>query len=262
MMYRCAAWGLMVAGLSMSGCAGLKPPPKPPAPKPEPVMPSYTCMFTDAAPTIDGKLDDAAWKRAEPMELRLVNSGGVPRQPTTARALWDDRFLYISFDCTDDDIWAGFTEHDSHIYDQEVVEVFLNENSDGHAYAEFEVSPNNTTLDVYILHSGDGRKYKILFDYECEGWKTAVDVDGTLADAPAKGPRDDRRWTVEMAIPFEQMYLAPHRPPQAGDKMRWNLYRLDRAGQRPENDEASSWSQVGPGTFHKPNLFGWLVFSK
>lgn len=261
-MVRLAAMGLVVGGLLTGGCGALKPAPKREPVKAEPVMPSYTCMFTDAAPVIDGKLDDAAWKRAEPMELRLTGSKGAPRQPTSARALWDDKYLYVSFDCTDDDIWAGYTEHDSHIYDQEVVEVFLNENSDGRAYAEFEVSPNNTTLDVFILHSGSGRKYKILFDYACEGLKTAVDVDGTLSDAPAKGPRDDRRWTVELAIPFEEMYLAPHRPPQAGDKMRWNLYRIERAGLRPEDDEASSWSQIGAGTFHKPDRFGWLVFSK
>jgi hypothetical protein len=261
-MTRLAALGLVMCGLGLQGCALLKPPPKP-APKPTgPILPTYTCMFTDAAPVIDGKLDDAAWRRAEPMELKLAETGGVPRQATAARAVWDEKNLYVCFECQDDDIWAGMTEHDSHIYEQEVVEIFLNENSDGHAYAEFEVSPNNTTLDLFILHPGTGRNFKKLFDYECEGWKTAVNVEGTLSDAPAKGDRDDKRWTVEMAIPFEQMYLAPHHPPQVGDRMRWNLHRIDRAGLRPQDDEFFAWSQTGSGTFHKPDRFGWLEFSK
>jgi len=261
-MKRLATAGLALCGLMMGGCGLLKPPPKrEPAPA-GPIIPTYTCLFTDAAPVIDGKLDDAAWRRAEPMELRLAETGGAPRQATKARALWDEKYLYVCFDCTDDDIWAGFTEHDSHIYEQEAVEVFINENSDRHAYAELEVSPNNTTLDLYILHSGSGRNFKKLFDYECEGWKTAVNVEGKVKEAPSPGERKDKRWTVEMAIPFDQMYLAPHRPPVAGDRMRWNLYRIDRPGLRAEDDEFCSWSQTGPDTFHKPDRFGWLVFSK
>ena len=247
--------GLLIAGCTSMSQAGQKAVARPGGP-------TYVCLFTAEPPRIDGKLDDPVWQRAQPVQLRLTDTGGAPRQPTPVRALWDKDNLYIAFDCTDDDIWADRTEHDSHIFKQEVVEVFINENSDGRSYVELEVSPNNTVLDMYILNPGGGRKSKGLFDYEIDGLKTAVVVDGTLSDAPAKGPKNDRRWTVEMAIPFNELILAPNHPPRTGDRMRWNLYRIDRPGEGFGPDEYSAWSPTGKINYHVPERFGWLVFAQ
>ncbi len=246
--------GLLIAGCSAGALAQEK--------TGEPALPTYTCQFASKPPSIDGKLDDPIWQKARPVQLRLTDTGGPPRQPTTVRALWDEKNLYIAFDCTDDDIWAGLSEHDSHIFKQEVVEVFINENCDGRSYVELEVSPNNTVLDMYILNPGPGRKLKGMFDYELDGLKTAVALEGTLGDAPAEGPGDDRRWTVEMAIPFAELVLTPNQPPRPGDRMRWNLYRIDRPGQADRPDEYSAWSPTGKINYHVPERFGWLVFAK
>jgi hypothetical protein len=271
-MIRLAAFSLLTCGLLVGGCespqpvAGVSPQVTADrqAASSAPSALSYACRFTAQPPVIDGRLDDPAWQRAEPISLRLTENGAVPRQPTTVRALWDEKYLYLAYGCADDNIWAGFDKHDEHIFDQEVVEIFIDENCDGRSYAEIEVSPNNTTLDVYILNPGPDasgkRKFKILYDYEIEGLKTAVHVDGTVSKAPAKGSKGDRQWTVEMAVPFDQLILAPNHPPRPGDRMRWNLLRIDRHGEEPERDEFSAWSPTGQGTFHKPDRFGWLVF--
>lgn len=254
---------LSLCGLLIAGCSVKKRPGSPSIDLlPVPSVATYICEFTSQGPVIDGKLDDPAWQRARAVELRRTDTGEPPRQPTIVRALWDEENLYIAFDCTDEDIWAGHSGRDSHIFKEEVVEVFINENSDGRSYVELEVNPRNTILDMYILNPGGGRKLKGFFDYEIDGLQTAVALDGTLGEAPAAGPGDDRRWTVEIAIPLRELILAPNHPPRAGDRMRWNLYRIDRPGEGLGPDELSAWSPTGRLNYHVPERFGWLVFAK
>jgi hypothetical protein len=219
--------------------------------------PFYQCRYTAEAPVIDGRLDDAVWRKAEPMFLVLTNTGESPRQPTTARALWTDTHLLVAFDCRDDDVWAGLDGHDTDIFNEEVVEVFIDENCDGKSYVELEVSPNNSVLDMYILNLGRG-PWQGMRDYESRNLQTAVAVDGTVAEAA--GTPDDRGWTVEMAIAFDDLVLARHHPPKAGDLMRWNLYRIDRpVGGK---DEYSAWAPTGAINYHRPMEFGWLELTK
>ncbi|NLG27049.1 MAG: hypothetical protein GX557_04010 [Chloroflexi bacterium] len=57
--------------------------------------PEYVVNRAARPIVVDGKLDDKAWKGANVMDLVLADSGGVPRQRTQARVLWDDDYLYI-----------------------------------------------------------------------------------------------------------------------------------------------------------------------
>lgn len=222
-------------------------------------LPSYECRFVAAPPVVDGRLDDPAWNRASTVELSLSDGNGPPRRPTTVRAVWTETHLYLSFHCLDEDIWAGHTEHDAKLYEEEVVEVFLNENGDRKAYVELEVSPNNTSFDVLIINPGGGRKFKSMLDYACDGWKTAVTVDGTLGQARSDQAGDDKSWTVEMAIPFDQLILAPNHPPKPGDRWCWNIFRIDRGG---KHGEFTAWSPPLKPSFHTPERFGSLYFAK
>lgn len=250
-----SAWYVVaIAGMILSaGCL------EPPAVERQDDLPTYICRRAPVAPLIDGKADDRAWLRADRARLVLSDGSGEPVQATTFRALWTDRHLYILFECVDDDVWAGYTRHDDKLYEQEVVEVFLNENGDRKAYVEIEVSPNNTTFDALILNPGGGKRFKGLLDYECEGLQTAVRVDGTPGTQRARGQGDDRGWTVELAVPFDQLILARNRPPLRGDRWCWNVYRIDRGG---EKGEFTCWSPVRRPSFHTPERFGFLVFEK
>src|ERR1043166_1939844 len=108
-----------------------------------PPLPTTTIRRTAERIVIDGRLDEPVWGRAEALRLTRVEDGRPTRYATTARLLWDERFLYVGFECEDPDIWGTFTERDAHIYDEEVVEVFLDDDSDGVSYLEIEVSPRN-----------------------------------------------------------------------------------------------------------------------
>jgi hypothetical protein len=217
------------------------------------------CLRADSPITIDGKLDEPAWRSAAPMG-RFSCYGtkrGYPEYNTTARLLWDDENLYVGFRATDPDIWSEITDRDGPLWEGEVLEVYVDPDGDGRDYKEFEVNPLNAVIDLNIEREEDGRvpDWKSYAQWDAEGWRTAVTVDGDLADRE----NEDRKWIVEMAIPFANFPSAANRPPQIGDTWRVQLYRIDRSNTL-EKPEYSGWSPTD--TFHRPSQFGFLTFAE
>ena len=79
--------------------------------------------------------------------------GGKCAQTTTARMCWDDKRLYVAFDCADKDILATMTKRDELLFHEEVVEVFLEPSGDLKRYFEIEVSPRNVIFDATIINT-------------------------------------------------------------------------------------------------------------
>lgn len=215
-------------------------------------LPSYTCRRAPSKITIDGVMDDAAWSGAEPISLVLTDSGFAPKQPTAAKMLWDDDYLYVGFHSIDDDIRATLTRRDDDLWTEEVVEIFIDADGDERTYAEIEVSPINNIVDLYILNRG---RVRMLREWDCEGMITAVTVDGVVNG----GAGTSRSWTCEMAIPHVELPTAPNIPPKVGDVWRANLYRIDRAD---DGDEYLAWSPTGRVDYHTPSRFGWILFAE
>jgi hypothetical protein len=209
--------------------------------------------------TIDGKLDELAWESAAPMGRFTCfgTKSGDPEYETTTRVLWDDENLYVAFEATDPDIWSEITERDGPLWEGEVLEVYVDPDGDGRDYKEFEVSPLNAVIDLNIEREEDGRvpDWKAYAEWNAEGWRTAVTVDGDLTDRE----NEDRGWIVEMAIPFANFPSAASRPPEIGDTWRVQLYRIDRSNTL-EEPEYSGWSPTD--TFHRPSQFGFLTFAE
>ncbi len=214
--------------------------------------PEYTCYRAAKPIVVDGRLDDASWQGAAAIPLVWADSGAQPRQQTTVRLLWDDQYLYVAFECQDDDIWGVTTERDKDIYNQEVVEVFVDDDCDDHSYIEIEVNPLNAVLDLFVLNRGG--PIRGLWGWDSPGLLTAVHVDGD----PTRRGTADRSWTVELAIPMSDFMTAPHLPPRPGDVWHANVYRIDRA---ESGDEYTAWSPPGRINYHTPERFGRLVFS-
>jgi hypothetical protein len=196
-------------------------------------------------PVIDGLLNEDAWTAAVRVELRDTATGAVPQRPTTAHLLWDSNALYVAFDCQDDDPKpnATFTQRDANLWEEEVVEMFLSPTGELHTYAELEFNPLNTLFDAMILNNG--RRTQVLRDWNMETIQHAVAL------------RSDG-WTVEVALPFEEFYTAPRRPPSVGDEWRMNLYRIERSN--PKEPELTAWSPTVVRNFHNAQAFGILEF--
>ena len=183
----------------------------------------YRCQYTATPPVINGVLDDPVWQQAEVVQLVRNQDGATPRFETIARLLWDEAFLYVGFACQDTRIYATLTARDAPLWEEEVVEIFVDDKGDGVSYVEIEVNPLNTLLDLFVLNRPP-QPFRPLFDWDSVGMRHAVSVDGDPRDPHSA----DRGWQVEMAIPWADFATAPHQPPQVGDVWRINLYRIDR----------------------------------
>ena len=219
----------------------------------QPPLARHVCVRASGAIQVDGKLDERAWAEASPVPLGhcYITRQGKPPLATAARLLWDDANLYIAFECTDPDIFGRQAGRDSELWEEEVVEVYVDPEGDGKDYLEFEVNPRNAVIDLKIASADQVKHYKRWREWNSQGWKTAVQVDGTLDDREDT----DRGWTVEMAIPLAD--LAPVRP-KLGASWRLQLYRIDRSKPLGEKPMFAAWSATD--TFHKPTRFGRLVF--
>ena len=213
-------------------------------------LPVYEVSRTTTPIKVDGMLNDAVWAKASPFSGFLMNLDGSPGpSKTEARALYDDTFLYFSFRCRDDNIWASFKKRDEHLWEEEVVEVFLQADPRQNSYIELEVNPLGTMLDIYLL---DIRKPLHYESWNSEKLKWAVRVTGTV-----DGKNGDQEWTCEIAVPLEDIVTAPHLPPRSGDRWRMNLYRVE---QKPQ-PALLAWSPTFKDDFHLPAMFGEIVFS-
>jgi len=205
---------------------------------------------------IDGHLDEPEWKAGEPIKLAAYNEGLSLKQETTAKLLWDDDYLYISFLCEDSNIWYSLVHRDEFLWVEEVVEVYLNPDGDRETYLELQVNPVGTLFDGYILKR-DGRR-DLLLAWNSQDLRRAVVVQGTLNDSSDT----DRGWSVEMAVPLKDLPTGPNNPPKPGDKWRINLYRIDRPQQgKFDPFEYSAWSPVSGDSFHDPDRFAEIEFS-
>lgn len=219
----------------------------------------YRALPADEAPIIDGVLDDGIWARSEATEVfGLAGSEGpkAPVQRTVAKVAWDERNLYVAWDCQDPDIWGTMKERDAHIWDQEVVEVFIDPDGDGKAYREIEISPLNVVCDLNCSAAESSgyapQDLEQALKWNCQGLRTAVKVRGTLD----KRDDTDKGWTVEAAIPLAAL-IDGNPKPVIGSQWRVGLYRIDRNG-TPPGLHMQSWSATE--AFHNTARFGRLLF--
>jgi len=181
----------------------------------------------------------APWLEVEPTFLRETVAGAKPQQATWFKIAWNAEELRILFGIEDTCVWATLTERDAPLYNEEVVEVFLNPLGDLEKYFEFEVNPLNAVLDLVLWREGEG--YQKDFQWRCEGLRTAVQ-------------RSAGGWCAEFAIPFASLGAAPQ------GSWRANFYRIDRPPGMPW--ELSAWSPTGLPNFHIRERFGILEFAE
>lgn len=266
----------LVVGATLLGAAVvLTGGPSPAAPQARPVPEyrppkGYVCVRASGPITIDGKLDEPAWREA-PWTDDFVDIEGdrrpKPRFRTRARMLWDDQYFYVAAELEEPHVWGTLTQHDAVIFHDNDFEVFIDPDGDSHEYYEFEINALNTGWDLLLP-----RPYKdggsALNSWEIPGLKTAIHIDGTLND-----PRDrDRGWTVEIAFPWKVLGELAHRPapPRDGDQWRVNFSRVEWEhriaegkyqkvpGKREDN---WVWSPQGVIDMHRPETWGLVQFS-
>lgn len=247
------------------------------APAETPVPRQYVCYRSEAAPTVDGRLDEAAWAAA-PWTTDFIDIEGrsqpAPRFRTRAKMLWDDNYFYVAARLEEPDLWATLTQRDTVIFYDNDFEVFIDPDGDTHNYYELEVNALETVWDLMLLKPyRDGGPPVDAWDIQ--GLDVAVQLDGTL-----NTPSDrDRGWTVEIAMPWTVLEeAAPKgRRPKSGEQWRVNFSRvqwqtvdeggtyrkrLNPATGEPLPEDNWVWSPQGAIDMHRPEMWGYVQFAE
>lgn len=197
-------------------------------------------------PTQDG------WHEAD------VISWGAEPYGTSFRALWREDALHLRFDASDDAPWHTKTARDDRLWEEEVVEIFLDPARTGENYAEIEINPGNVVCDLLVR-----RPWPRLDSdpsWHVEGLETRV----ASWLSPSSGPEG---WTATAYLPWQGLASLPggaRIPPREGDAWRFNVFRIKRPDgpQHPGGRVLLlAWSPTGSPSFHVPAAFGELVFA-
>jgi hypothetical protein len=231
----------------------------------------YVCYRASKPITIDGRIDEAAWREAPWTEDFSDIEGDKkpkPRFRTRAKMLWDANGLYLAAELEEPHVWATLTQHDAVIFHDNDFEVFLDPDGDSHLYAELELNALNTTWDLLLPRPyKDGGK--AIDAWEITGLKTAVHIDGTRND-----PRDtDRGWSVEIFWPWKGLAALTHAavPPKDGEQWRINFSRVEWKHEvvdgkyrkiKDQREDNWVWSPQDVIDMHRPERWGYLQFSK
>jgi hypothetical protein len=220
----------------------------------QPPIPRYEVKRATSPIVIDGKPDDQAWAAAGKIELIFPwDAQTGAKQKTVSRLLWDDDYLYVSYECEDADIVAFHTEHDDPTYLDDAVEIFINPMpSQTSVYYGLEMNARGVLYD-YVMYQPGGHLFK---QFDLRGVKLATFIDGTLN---MRGDKD-KGWSLEVAIPWSN-FEALGKKPTPGTVWMANINRWD--GVEPDR-RMSNWSdplQPTPNP-HVPARFGQLVFAQ
>lgn len=212
--------------------------------------------------TVDGKLNEEAWKTAA-VAGPFVNVGDGSAVPDsapvkgTAKLTWDDKNLYVAFEIQSKHIVGGFPKDakDPHLWEKDTVEMMVDPDGDGDNldYYEMQINPQNLVFDTrYEKYNEPKDDKKGLFgvmDWSAK-LKSAVVIDGEL-DKADKG----KGYVVEAAIPWTSFDKAKQTPPKPGDSWRMNFYGM-------KNNGGVAWSPIlNQGNFHKASRFGRVIWA-
>ncbi|MEO8336304.1 MAG: DUF5916 domain-containing protein [bacterium] len=150
--------------------------------------------ITGAAPSIDGRLDDAAWSAASVVSdfvQKIPIEGAAPSVATEVRLLYDNDALYVGARLRRPDpsaIRTSITRRDGDS-DAEVFTVSLDTYLDKRTAYSFSLSSGGVRGDFYHSQDSEDSGREAQFDPVWAG-SARVDAEG---------------WTAEMRIPFSQL---------------------------------------------------------
>lgn len=154
---------------------------------------SVTPLEVAHSPTLDGRLDDAAWTGAQVFTnfvQKDPDSGAAPSEPISLRVVYDPTSLWIGINCTQrrSPLVARLTRRDRQV-DSDHVEVDLDSRGTGRDAFHFEVNAAGVLVD--------GLRYddtEISYDWD-ENWEAQV-------------ASTDDGWSAEIRIPFRVLRYA------------------------------------------------------
>jgi hypothetical protein len=193
----------------------------------------YPCPEASGPIVVDGVLSEAAWQDA-PLVTGFTWYNKPELLPVQAffRVLYDEQKLYFGVVCDEpliDKLAPVAQSRDTHaVFDTETIEIFVDPKHDANYY-QFAA---NAAGSVWDSHGTD------------TNWNADV-------SAAAKIDEAGKQWTLEFAIPWNDLGITPTPGAIAG----FNVCRDRLIGNARE---WSNWSQT-QANFHDPDRFAHLV---
>ncbi len=241
--------------------------------KEEIIPQTYVAYKTSEAIIVDGKADEAVWKKAK-WTNDFIDIEGIitPKYLTNIKMLWDENYYYILAEIKEPHVWGDITERDAVIFYNNDFEVFIDPDGDTHNYYELEINALNTAWDLFINKPYRERGNVVLNDWDYTGLKSAISIDGTL-----NNPNDiDKSWTLEIAIPFKDLRTAYRKDNVPRDKfwrvnfsrVNWDYDLTKEKYSRKKGEDGKFlheynwvWSPTGVINMHLPENWGYVYFS-
>ncbi len=235
----------------------------------------YTAYKTRGQINIDGKLKEASWDSVAWSNSFTDIEGSLKPAPafkTRFKMLWDSQYVYIAAELQELHIWATLKHHDDIIYHDNDFEIFIDPDGDTQNYFEVEVNAYNSIFDL-LLNKPYRNGGLALLNWDVQNLRSAVSITGTL-----NNPKDiDKKWIVEMAIPFKSISLGDHlQVPNGQSIWRINFSRVEwdtniTSGIYSKKTDSTThrllpehnwvWSPQGAVNMHMPERWGYLHFS-
>lgn len=210
----------------------------------------------------DGKMNEKDWERSEVRSFDHVYLDEKPSdiQKTKFRMLWDDKTLYLFYECEDSYITAREKLRDGMPFFDDCAELFLIPAPESaNAHICFEVNLYKAVNDlVYVndFNNGNGLPIK---GYNPTS-KIGVKINGTVN----KNSDIDKGWTMEFAIPIEAFKGADrYFPIKNGTQWSFLALRQDRndaEGNRRVISTIFPIDNIELKDVHQPSMFGLLEF--
>jgi Domain of unknown function (DUF4838)/Carbohydrate family 9 binding domain-like len=193
--------------------------------------------------TIDGKLNDSAWKKSAQVYLSPY-LGGTSKIRTVVSALKDDKYLYFAFDCEEPEISRIIATkrqyNDSGIWRDSEVELFLNPSGDRKNYYQWMINAAGSMTDIKCKKNGSGNSGDVKWDSNA---KFAI----------SKG-KD--RWFAEIAVPISDLEGFNKK----GFPANFNRNRI--IDSKKKYQKLFTWSPFLRTGFHDLQNFGSVVFGE
>ena len=213
---------------------------------------AYTVRRTDAAGSRLQAGDAAAWDAASSIEW------GTAPWPTTFRALAAADALWLRFDAVDDSPWHTYSQRDDKLWEEEVVEIFIDPDGDHRNYVEVELNHVNTVCDLLVERGAPNLLAHLDWDFPAITSSVVPLRDEAGAEIG---------WTALVRMPWAGFATVPDTevqlPPGAGDRWRFNVFRIKRPFGPAEPRRRivlDAWSPVPGGSFHVPEVFRAMEF--
>jgi endo-1,4-beta-xylanase len=193
--------------------------------KPE-TVPANRSAAAYGTPAIDGK-EDKIWRNAPELPINRYQTAWQGANGT-AKALWDDKNLYVLFKVSDKQLDKG----SQNPWEQDSIEVFIDENNEKTSF-----------------YQDDDGQYRVNYDNETsfnpagisDGFESAVVVSGT-------------NYIVEVKIPFRKV------TPKEGMEIGFDVQIND--GRDGARQSVATWNDLTGNGYQDPSVLGVLTLTK